>query len=415
MTVPPGSPGDNEHLAALFDNISRMLRSKGGSVDWDSAQAAATRAIETDAATTDADRSAVDAAWDLANLWLDQATDMPAPGAACAAMNRRDWLSATFDKWQSVVEPVADGMAAAMTALLPEAPRDLPPELLDALPEHMRDQMAAVMQGADFSALSQSLGAIAKSMAATMYGVQFGQALAEMSGEVLSVCDVGIPLGAPAGVLLSTTREYAQALTIPVDEALLYVTLRESAHQRLFDHAPWLSAMMLGALADYARDVSIDTSRIEQALSRIDPANPDSLSELLGGQLFDATVSPSQRAALSRLELLLALVEGWVTCVVTIAVDRRLPAAAALEESMRRRRASGGPAEKLLGGLVGLESRPTLIREATALWQHLSESQGAQARDSIWEHPDLLPAADDLADPTTFDMPRQSDTPEGLS
>ena len=85
--------------------------------------------------------------------------------------------------------------------------------------------------------------------------------------------------------------------------------------------------------------------------------------------------------------------------VVTAAVGDRLPGAEALAETMRRRRASGGPAEQTFGTLVGLELRPRKMREATALWQRLTDAAGVDTRDGLWDHPDLLPDTDDLDEP----------------
>ena len=33
------------------------------------------------------------------------------------------------------------------------------------------------------------------------------------------------------------------------------------------------------------------------------------------------------------------------------------------------------------------------MREAAALWERLTEAVGADARDGVWQHPDLLPSA----------------------
>ena len=79
----------------------------------------------------------------------------------------------------------------------------------------------------------------------------------------------------------------------------------------------------------------------------------------------------------------------------------RLPAAAALRETVRRRRATGGPAEQTFATLVGLELRPRRLREAAALWAALAE-RGADGRDAVWAHPDLLPTAEDLDDPQAY-------------
>jgi hypothetical protein len=42
------------------------------------------------------------------------------------------------------------------------------------------------------------------------------------------------------------------------------------------------------------------------------------------------------------------------------------------------------------------------MREAAALWERLTEAVGADARDGVWQHPDLLPSAEDLDEPAGF-------------
>jgi uncharacterized protein (DUF2342 family) len=43
-----------------------------------------------------------------------------------------------------------------------------------------------------------------------------------------------------------------------------------------------------------------------------------------------------------------------------------------------------------------------MLREAAALWAGLTETRGADGRDAIWAHPDLLPTAEDLENPDAF-------------
>ena len=149
----------------------------------------------------------------------------------------------------------------------------------------------------------------------------------------------------------------------------------------------------------------MDFSAIEQAASGLDPmalADPSKLEELLGQGAFEPQTTPEQKLALERLETLLALVEGWVEIVAADAVGDRLPGVAALSETLRRRRATGGPAEQTFATLVGLELRPRKLREAAALWRRLTDDAGMEARDGIWAHPDLMPGAADLDDPAGF-------------
>jgi putative hydrolase len=126
------------------------------------------------------------------------------------------------------------------------------------------------------------------------------------------------------------------------------------------------------------------------------------MQELQLEGIFTPEDSPQQTASLARLEIALALVEGWVSVIVRQAVANRLPNVERLAEAYRRRRAAGGPAEQTFAALVGLELRPRRLREASALWAALTEHRGISGRDALWGHPDLLPSEEDFADPETF-------------
>ncbi|MGH4008347.1 MAG: zinc-dependent metalloprotease, partial [Pseudonocardiaceae bacterium] len=153
---------------------------------------------------------------------------------------------------------------------------------------------------------------------------------------------------------------------------------------------------------EFARGIQVDTDALQEIARQIDPTDPQSMDQLMSSGLLEQRNSPEQKAALARLETLLALVEGWVDVVVADAVGERLPGADALRETLRRRRASGGPAEQTFATLVGLELRPRKLRVAAELWRKLTEHHGVEARDALWSHPDLLPTAEDLDDPSGF-------------
>jgi putative hydrolase len=244
-----------------------------------------------------------------------------------------------------------------------------------------------------------------RQMAGAMVGGQAGQALGALARDVVGSSDVGLPL-APEGVgalLPAGVKAFGEGLEVAEDEVRLYLALREAAHQRLFAHVPWLRAYLLGAVEDYARGIKVDLSGIEDKVADLDVSNPAALQEALSGGLLPTPEdTPQQKAALSRLETALALVEGWVDTVVNSVADGRLPDSAKLAEAVRRRRASGGPAEATFATLVGLQLRPRKLREAGALWRALGEARGNEGRDALWAHPDLLPTADDLEDPDAF-------------
>ena len=197
----------------------------------------------------------------------------------------------------------------------------------------------------------------------------------------------------------------SEGLEQPRSAILTFLAAREAAHHRLFSHVPWLSSQLLGAVEAYARGMKVDMSGMEQLAAGLDPSaltDPSKLEELLSQGMFEPKVSPEQTLASERLETMLALVEGWVSTVVSAALDDRIPGTEALSEMLRRRRATGGPAEQTFGTLVGLELRPRKMREAAVLWQRLTEAAGIDARDAVWAHPDLLPSSSDLDEPAGF-------------
>jgi len=371
----PGQPMD---LGAAFQQLGQLLSSSTGPVNWKAATDAAGQLVTAagDGTPSLGDRALVDDALRLAELWLDDVTLLPPAVTTTAAWSRSQWVSATLPQWKELIEPLAVRMAE---------------ESIRAVPQEMQ-----AMAGPMLSMMQQMSGA--------MFGMQVGQGLGALAGEVVGSTDVGIALAPPGTAVLLPVNlaEFGEGLGVPDDQVRLYLALREVAHVRLFHHAPWLRSAITSAVADYARGISIDLSGIEGALGGVDPMNPEALNELMSSGVFEPATTPEQQATLQRLETLLALIEGWVDVVVDAAASPRLPAAASLRESVRRRRATGGPAEATFANLVGLELRPRRSRDAAALWLELGSVHGLQARDAIWNHPDLLPTTDDLDDPTTF-------------
>jgi putative hydrolase len=311
----------------------------------------------------------------VAEHWLDSATDFPAGAASITAWSRAEWVETSMPVWQRLVEPVAASVVKAMGSALPTE--------------------AQSMAGPMIGILTQIGGA--------MFTQQLGQAIGELSGEVVSATDVGFPVGEPGSpaLVLSNATEFGEGLGLPESDVLLYLVLRECATQRLYAHAGWLRDYVCSLIEDYGRGITIDTGRIESTIGSIDPSNLEAVQEALTGGLFDVEQSPTQLAALQRLETVLALIEGWVDDVVGQAAAA-MPSAAALREAMRRRRAEGGPAEATFAALVGLELRPRRLRDAATLWGALRTAEGAAARDAVWAHPSVLPTAADLDDPLTF-------------
>jgi putative hydrolase len=242
-----------------------------------------------------------------------------------------------------------------------------------------------------------------RSIGGALFAMQLGQVVGQLAKEVVSGGDIGIPLleDGHAALLPQNVAEFGEGLDIPDDQVQLYLAVRELAHARLFRHAKWLRLQLITSITEFAKGISIDTERLEELAESFDPSNPEELREAMVSGALIPPKSEAQQAALARLETVLALVEGWVD-VVTAEATKLLPKADAIAETVRRRRASGGPAESAFATLVGLELRPRRLREAAAMWKAVSEAAGAEGRDRLWSHPDLMPTGADLDDPSAL-------------
>jgi putative hydrolase len=400
---PFGAMGDPQQFADALRQFADLLSWQGGPVNWDLAKNVARHAIVAagDPSVLDAQRREVTEAVRLADLWLDEVTSFPSGIRKIEAWSRSEWLEATFPVWAKLCDPIAAKGVEAMGGMLNIDPA----QLGEDIPEEMRQALGAFGGGAGGLGGLAGLSAMLRQIGGAMIGSQTGTAVGELAREVVGSSDIGLPLG-PEGVaalLPAGVAQFGQGLSIDAGEVRLFLALREAAHQRLFAHVPWLRAHLLGAVEQYASGITVDMARLQEAIPDVDITNPEALRDALAGEgLFRPEDTPTQKAALVRLETALALVEGWVATVVSAAARDRLTHADALAEAVRRRRATGGPAERTFATLVGLELRPRRLREAAAIWQGLTEARGADGRDALWSHPDLLPAADDLENPDTF-------------
>lgn len=381
-----GSPEDVLGKMPLFAELQKLMSWSGGPVNWDLAkQGAISQLAVGHQPSSDGERTAVAESLRLADLWLDEVTELPSGIERTAAWSRVEWVEQTLPAWGELIDPLAERVVAAMTSALP--------------------QEAAMSFG--------PIAGIMGRMGGLMFGAQVGSALGKLADEVLTSTDVGLPL-APAGtgvLVPQNVAVFASGLDRPADEVRLFLALREAASQRLFAHVPWLRQQLQDAVHAYARGITIDREAIERGVSEamsggglegLDPSDPESIQRLLGSGLLEPEETPEQQMALRRLETLLALVEGWIDTVVAAAATDRLPGHSALAETMRRRRASGGPAEQTFATLVGLQLRPRRLRDAATVWAAMGQKHGSADRDRLWKHPDLLPTSEDLDEPMDF-------------
>jgi putative hydrolase len=246
-----------------------------------------------------------------------------------------------------------------------------------------------------------------------LIATQLGQSIGALSVSITGSNDVAIPLFENPGARLipQNVAAWGAGLEIPEQEIAIYLALREVSAQRLFAHTPWLSQYIRDLITAYGKGITVDIQSIQQqaetAMSsgELDITNPESINLAINQGMFQPEQSPAQAAALGKLEITLALIEGWIDHITTLSAAERLPSLSALQETQRRSRIESAPTQQLFASLLGLEVSPRKMRECANFWNEIykiSADSGIEIRDHRWEDPSLLPTSDDLADPAAF-------------
>jgi putative hydrolase len=383
LAAAAGLPNDPKLISKMVEQLQAALGSQDnayGAVNWKLATDQA-RAIARDGAlgVSEEARQEIRDAISIGTLWLDQATSMPGVNNEPKLLTRELWVADAMPLFEALSAPVANRMSEALAQ-----------NLKDNAPE----ELSSILGNA--SGLMRSAGG-------ALFAMQLGQAIGKLSAEVISGGDIGLPIfqDQRAAFVTQNLTKFVESLEIEQDQAFIYLCVREMAHTRLFKNSKWLRDSIVSQVSNYASDIKIDNNRINEIAEDFSASNPDELKRALETGAFIAERSEEQQLVLDRIETVLALIEGWVE-VVTEEATKLLPKAPAISESIRRRRATGGPAEQTFGTIVGLELRPRRLREAAEMWRKVGDAVGIEKRDSVWNHPDLLPRDADISNPSAL-------------
>ncbi|MFN2556977.1 MAG: zinc-dependent metalloprotease [Nitriliruptorales bacterium] len=401
-------PGLPEELARLLEqlggpNILRQIRvamsGGGGPVDWELArQVALQLAAEGDRPTTPDGVRTAEEARRLAEHWLDEG-GLPAPAEAGALVvaSRQTWVNAALDGLRPLVEPVAAASVRELGELLTGQLGQL-----DAAP-------------ADIGPLR----ALLEPMGGVLMGLQAGQVIGQLARRMLGQFDLGIPTAArTSSYHISVNVEEAFAgYGLDPTEVAIALALHEDAHRRQYHAMPWLSGHLHSLMRAFAEGMRIDADEVLEAsreiMAGVDPNDPDSLRAAMerAGQIRLEPTS-EQRRVLQRIQGLVCLLQAWARREVRAAAAPRLPNLERIEEVLRRRRAEQGPGERLLATLLGLDLKPDDESLGDRFVAAVYESRGPEGLRRSFAHPENLPDAEELANPSRW-LARSSES-EGV-
>jgi putative hydrolase len=410
----------------LFQELAKVLSWRGGPVNWDLAVQTATALVaareqDRGRALTQGDREGEELAQavSVAELWLDGITDLPAVEGPVRALSTTEWIrmACSSDGLGLYVEPVAEGMGAALGRGLGQAP-----------------ELEGVQGLPDLAGMLAPMGAL-------LYGVQVGSITGQLADQLLGTYDLGVPTADPrvVGTVGDHARRFAAEYDFDSTEFRYWLALREAAHRRQFAGVAWLRDHLAGLVRRFAEAAEFDPSGLLESFggAGLDPSalsDPSRLRDALEGpDAFRVEPTPAQRQVLGRLQALVAFTEGWVDTVLRAAAGDKLPSLSRIEEAVRRRRAEKGAGEQALEQLIGLDLKPADVRTGSAFCQAVVAARGQSGLDRAWHRPENLPSPAELADPSRWlvrmaadeigmpddplgstDLPEVPDDPSGL-
>jgi len=394
MSEPQGIGGfDFSQLGEMLSRLGRAFSSGGVGSSLSPETVRDLAAVQNDTALPQELLNQSIDALRVADLWLDQHLSFTSTQLPGQTWNRAQWVNGSVATWCAVVEPLSNSLGSAVGS---------------ALSAEAEPEMAGM------AGIFAQMNEMMKKIGSVMFATQLAEALKTAAETVTGAGDVGIPLIEPVRAILipENVLKYADGLNIPFGEVLHYLALREQASARLFTHAPWLRDAITDSVKAYSAGIHVNIEKVQGDFEQLS-GNPEAINEAIQNGLFAPEESEAQRLALKRLELLIALVEGWIDEVSAQAADAQLPHSQALREMSRRRRATEGPLQRIFAALLGLEVSPRMARDAAHFFKVQGEIHGNEYRDGLWESIGSLPLAEELSSPEVFKDGRSA--PDDLS
>lgn len=370
----------------LFRELAKLMSWQGGPVNWDLARQVAGGLAGDARPQLGTDRATVELqqAVRVAELWLDAVTSLAAVEGPVMALSPSEWAGQAADSGGlgRYVEPVARGMEQALGRGMP----------------------------AEAAALGGALQGAMRPLGAMMAGMQAGTVAGHLAGQLLGTYDLGVPTLDPRtiGTVGDAAERFAEDYGFERVELVHWLALREALHRRMYAGVPWLAPHVSSLVGRFAEAADLDPSRIIEQLGGMG-LRPESLTDLgsveelmAGAEALSVEPTPEQRTVLERLQALVSFIEGYSDVVLRRAADGKLPSLARIAEAAIRRRAEKGAGERFLEQLVGLDLKPSDVRQGARFCDAVVEARGVDGLDRVWAGAELLPTAAELVEPSRW-------------
>lgn len=358
------------HLIAQFKN---MFSGSTDSINWEMASEQAKELAKKDQRSSDGVTQELGNALTMASLWLQAATEFQTSQPP-KFLGRSAWVDDAMPLYRQLSEPVAQSMAKALNENLEKV-----------MPEELSQMLGPAK---NFISMAGS----------SIFAMQLGQAVGKLANQTLLGSEIGIPITQRPSFIPQNIENLIADIPTPKSEVLIYLATRELAISSLYATNRWLQEHITSQVREFAAGLRVDVQQIQNLAEGFDPTDENAIDQIMQAGSLATQRTDEQEAALARIELMLALIEGWADLVAEKACER-LPSLAAVTELFARHRATSGALEKTFEVLLGLKLEPKFRREAKSMWLEVTKELGSEKRDELWSHPDQLPSEAEVTNP----------------
>lgn len=241
-------------------------------------------------------------------------------------------------------------------------------------------------------------------------GMQTGAILAFLAARVLGQYD---PFAGPEAegrlLLVAPNVVTAQrAMKVPARDFRMWVCLHECTHRLQFTAIDWLRHYfaeqvqeLVGGVSDNERLGDL-VGRLPQALRAVRRSKTDSADSDASLGLAELLQSPQQRLIFDRLLALSTLLEGHADYVMDAVGPSVVPSVDVIRRRFTERRKGGGPLDRLLRRLLGVDAKVRQYAKGAAFVRHVVDQVGMAGFNAVWTSSNTLPSKAEIDEPESW-------------
>lgn len=260
--------------------------------------------------------------------------------------------------------------------------------------------------------MSGEPGPATKLVGARAAGAQAGMLLGYLSGKVLGQYEI---FGNTNGQLLLVAPnvvETERQLDVNTNDFRMWICLHEATHAAQFGAVAWLRPYFMSeidafGMASQSQGDTDGAGMLAASAQRFAAQARKTLSVLSDSvrdpdadtSVIDLVTTDQQREVVDRLTALMTLLEGHADYVMDAIGPQVVPTVATIRERFDQRRAAGGPVQRIVKRLLGMDVKLKQYVQGKQFVKTVVEAVGITGFNKVWDQPANLPSMAEITDP----------------